>query len=65
MAPNDIYGLAYNSMRPLDSFMYQPAVSRLFAIMPSIQTNRQEISQIFTNVIVHTVSDLTNHYPTF
>jgi len=62
MAPNDISGLAYFSMRLLDCFMYQLAVSRLFAIMQSIQTNGVEMSQIFTKLTVHIVSGLTNHY---
>ena len=42
--------------------MYQLAVSKLFAIMPRIQTNNLEMSKIFTKVTVHNVNDLTNHY---
>ena len=49
-------------MQLLESFVYQLAVSRLFAIMSRIQTNRKEMSKIFTKVTVHTVSDFTNHY---
>ena len=45
-------------MQLLDSFIYQLAVSRLFAIMPRKQTNSWEISKIFAKEIVHTVNDL-------
>ena len=69
MASNEISGLAYFSMRLLDCFMYQLAVSRLFAKYAKYADKQQKKerkkkgggggnkSKISTKVIVQRVDD--------